>query len=131
MEFKYIELIFIPFVHNYLFVCILFSIIYTNIEFPQNIGSLIKNFKYFIFISALFAIPFFQWYNISFHGGYYPTDVFILDFLCGLLVFTFFTRLNFIFFKKHKKLVMVLCIIISYVLIKSIWADTAFIMTFP
>lgn len=131
MEFKYSELIFTPFVHNYLFVCFLFSIIYHNIEFPQNINSLNKNLKLFIFISALFSIPLFQWYNISLHGGYYPTDVFILDFLCGLLVFILFTKLNFLSFKKRKKLVLLLCLVLSYFLIKSIWIDTAFIMTFP
>jgi hypothetical protein len=131
MEFKYSELIFTPFVYNFLFVCFLFSIIYKNIEFPQNIGSLNKNYKLFVFIFALFSIPFFQWYNISFNGGYYPTGVFILDFLCGLLVFILFTRANFLFIKKRKELFLLLCAILSYVLIKSIWTDTTFIMTFP
>ena len=131
MEFKYSELIFIPFVQNYLIVCFLFSILFKNIEFPQNIGSINKNLKLFIFISALFSIPFFQWYNISFHGGYYPTDVFILDFLCGLLVFTLFKRMNFLLIKKWKRLVFLIWSILTYALVRSIWTDTAFIMTFP
>ena len=131
MEFNYNELIFTPFVYNYLLVSFLFSVIYQNVEFPSTADSQKEKIKPYLFASILFIIPFLQWYNISFHGWYYPASVFILDFIFGLLVFALSTRINFLIFKKRKKLVLLICAILSYYLIKSIWIDTAFIMTFP
>lgn len=131
MVFKYIELIYTPFVYNYLIVCFLFSIIYINTEFPNSTIYLLKKLKLYIFIVFMFSIPLYQWYNISFHGGYYPTHVFILDLFCGLLVFTLFTKVRVLLLKKSKAIILVLCLILIYILTKSIYADTAIIMTYP
>ena len=131
MEFNYTELIFIPFVYNYLFVSFLFAVIFQNVEFPLALDSKNDKIKPLVFIPLLSTIPFLQWYYISFRGWYYPSAVFIFDFILGLLIFTLSSRISFLNFKKRKILVLLLCAIISYYLIKSIWVDTAFIMTLP
>ncbi len=131
MEFKYNELIFTPFVYNYLFVSFLFAVIFQNIEIPLALDYKKEKIKPLVFITLLLTIPLLQWYYISYRGWYYPSAVFIIDFIFGLLVFTLSSRISFLNFKKRKILVLLLCAILSYYLIKSIWIDTAFIMTFP
>lgn len=131
MKINYYELIFVPFVRNYLFVCFLFSVIYKNIELPQTLSSFKKNLKPYLFIFPLFSIPFIQWYSLAFKGSYISSDVFIFDLLAGLIIFYIFSRVHLLKFKKRKILVLIISMILSFLLIILIWSDTAFIMTFP
>jgi hypothetical protein len=128
---KHIELIYLPFIYKYFIVCFLISIIYQNVIFSNSDRVLNKKLLLFISYITIYLIPFYSFFNLSFIGQYYQSNIFVFEYLFGFIIFKFLTRLTFLSFKKLRSLILIFCIIISVALIKSIISEVSFIMTLP
>ncbi len=131
MDFKIEYLFTYQLFYDYFFVCIILAFINRNEDFFHINFKQIKYLKNTILTSLIFAVPLYEWYNISYNGNYYATSYFIFQLSIGILIYiTGKTAFGYIYVKKNVfiSLISIISILVLLYLTKH---ETEYIMTFP
>lgn len=131
MDFKIEYLFTYPLFYDYFFICIILAFINRNEDFFHINFNQIKYLKNTISISLIFAVPLYEWYNISYNGNYYATSNFMGQLLIGILIYLFGMKVFGFAYQKKNIFISTVSILLILWLLYSIKHEIDYTMTIP
>ncbi len=117
-----------PLVYNYLIITFLISIIFNNWKTKEK---RIYFLKTFISIFLITSIPAYTGYKVALQGYYLKPDLFVVEFIIGILIFYLIRRFEFLIFIKYKSIRIAVCISTIMYLINQINNLIEYFMQIP